>query len=342
MGTFLLSPGYVIRTADFKPSQNSSILNVAITGWKTSPGVDAQTYQFSYDKNTKEARFTPFSDSLNCDKIIAINGDNYIGYNSKTKYLIKFNSANKILNRIYFNTNSAYELYALKNGSFIFTFQTSNFRIACFDENLGTLWNKPVVSIQQYSPNHNSICSDLNKIYVLEQTSNGVWGYFVNIFDLNGKFDKRIGSNNSASYYQPYIIESENGFVVFSTYIANLIVNWLSVCSYDNTGNLLKESLINPYPTFTSTIISPIIAGDHSYYFTAAYSKSATSFRVESRLVKINSKLEIDWVKPLDAMRNGSEELLVYDGKNIFNMGQSFWGGANGFSFFKTDLEGNF
>lgn len=214
--------------------------------------------------------------------------------------------------------------------------------LVCFNDNLDILWRTsiPCQTIEK-------VCYSNNSVYVLEPIFSQDRYYLLYQYGMDGKL---IGTKASATgNFGPKMVKTDIGLNVFSLYNTPDKRSLLGISVYNNNMDLLQTKLLNTSSfsfsdAITFTISSPILNIGNNFYFTVGVDNysSLTQTILETKLVKVNSKLEIEWAKTIDENRKTYDVgYLESNGTRIVNIGKSIWNGLEGLSFIQTDMDGN-
>ena len=211
----------------------------------------------------------------------------------------------------------------------------------CYDKNLDIKWTKSITNI---NPNEIFFTNQFMYIFEIEFDR-----YLLKQHDLNGNLIKSVFKLFPSSLFYPKMVRTEDDLIIFSLYNTPNERMKFSIKRYDLEMNLIETKLLSTKSfSYTDAIIfkinSNIIRSANNYYFTIAVDEfTYVNFTTtKTKLVKINSKLEIEWVKTIDEYRKYEDRgHLVLDDNTIINIGKGLWNGMEGISVVSTDLDGN-
>jgi hypothetical protein len=243
----------------------------------------------------------------------------------------------------------------LKNGDYIIQYRSLNFNgfgLVCFDKDLGLKWQKRFQSgvAESYTPSQISISDKF--IHVLSKFNDG--NYFVSTIDFQGEL---MGTSlpSSGNISAEKICGTPDGFSVFGHFIRADKRQSMFIHKYDLSSNLIESKVLETNgfsygDVYFFYFVSDILHTNNAFYFTVNVNNLTTLNEkvTQVKLVKLQSDLNIEWVKMLDSKRKvdskgflaGSDYLLL-DGESFVNIGKSIWNNVEGLSIIKVDIEGN-
>lgn len=335
--------------------------NIRLGNYIYETGFVDQIFSYSIPDKKLVIQKTPaMVDSNYINGLVGIESDNFIGISSDITKQFTFNGRQiypdklvlldkdlNILKQKFVGDTSigTSHFTVLGDGKYLiiqYPLNLLSYVMVCFNDNLDILWRTsiPCQTIER-------VCYANNSVYVLEPIFNQDRYYLLYQYGMDGKY---IGTKASATgNFGPKMVKTDIGLNVFSLYNTPDKRSLLGISVYNKNMDLLQTKLLNTSSfsfsdAITFTISSPILNIGNNFYFTVGVDNysSLTQTILETKLVKVNSKLEIEWAKTLDENRKTYDVgYLESNGTRIVNIGKSIWNGIEGLSFIQTDMDGN-
>jgi len=299
---------------------------------------------FEYNFSTRRITNNRFekNDTNTIKDLIYYGGDKYLtlGSNSSSgidQMIIRDKSFKQIEKDIFvggLSDRKFYHLESLDNGNFVCVYDNFPYALNCLNRQLKSVWTINIVHNPYLITTQNSIIlASLNEITQ---------------YNYSGVFSKKLKLNPN---YEIHNLErTSDGIIVMGSFQQANKYDELFANLYDNNLNLIKSNIFETVnfsndPNAKSIVRSNILVESEGYFFIVnSHSVGNTILSTEEAiLIKLDKNLVTEFHKVVDSRRVAQQNSYLTRYKNeLLCVGPSRWGDQSGYSFIRTDMNGNF